>query len=208
VAGEVKYRGLPQNPNADPDVYYPLQQWPRADLFLAVRTGVEPDSLVAAVRAELQKLDPNLPAYSVTTMAEQVANQTRQSRFSAWLLGIFGGLALALAAVGIYSVMAYAVEQRTREIGIRVALGARAGDVLKMVLGQGMRLALLGVGLGLSAALVLTQLMKRLLFGVVAADPLTYTGISLLLTLVALLACYVPARRAAKVDPLIALRSE
>ena len=208
VAGEVKYRGLPQNPNTDPDVYYSLPQWPRADLFLAVRTDVETDSLVAAVRAELQKLDPNLPAYGVTTMAEQVANQTRQSRFSTWLLGIFGTLALALAAVGIYSVMGYAVEQRAREIGIRLALGAGAGDVLKMVLGQGMRLALLGVGLGLSVALGLTQLMKRLLFGVVAADPLTYAAIALLLTLVALLACYIPARRASRVDPMVALRSE
>jgi predicted permease len=208
VAGEVKYRGLPQNPNADPDVYYPILQWPRADLYLAVRTGIEPDSLVTAVRDVLHKLDSNLPAYSVTTMAEQVANQTRQSRFSAWLLGIFGALALVLAAVGIYSVMAYAVQQRAREIGIRLALGARASDVLKMVLGQGMRLALLGVGLGLSAALALTQLMKRLLFGVVAADPLTYAALALLLTFVALLACWIPARRATKVDPMIALRSE
>jgi predicted permease len=208
VAREVKYRGLPQNPNADPDVYFPLLQAPNRDLFLAVRNGVEPYGLVAAVRDALHRLDPDLPAYSVTTMAEQVANQTRQSRFSAWLLGILSALALVLAAVGIYSVMAYAVEQRSREIGIRLALGARAGDVLKMVLGQGMRLALLGVGLGLSAALALTQLMKRLLFGVVAADPLTYAAIALLLTLVALFACYVPARRATKVDPMIALRSE
>ena len=208
VVGEVKYRGLPQNPNADPDVYIPLAQTPVGNLFLAARSGVDPNSLVAAVRGVLQKLDPNLPAYEVTTMAEQVTNQTTRSRFSAWLLGVFGALALALAAIGIYSVMAYAVEQRSREIGVRVALGARAGDVLKMVIGQGMRLALLGVALGLGAALALTQLMKRLLFGVGAADPLTYGAIALLLTLVALLACYVPARRATKVDPIVALRIE
>ena len=208
VAGEVKYRGLPQNPNADPDVYYPLPQEPNRDLFLAVRSSVDPDSLVAAVRGVLQKLDPDLPVYSVATMAERVANQTTQSRFSAWLLGVFGALALVLAAVGIYSVMAYAVEQRAREIGVRVALGARAGDVLKMVIGQGMRLALLGVALGLGAALALTQLMKRLLFGVAAADPLTYGALALLLTLVALFACWVPARRATKVDPMVALRHE
>jgi len=208
VAAEVKYRGLPQNPNADPDVYFPLLQRPSRDLFLAARSSVDPDSLVAAVRAELRKLDPNLPVYGVTTMAARVANQTTQSRFTAWLLGVFGALALVLAAVGIYSVMAYAVEQRSREIGVRVALGARAGDVLKMVIGQGMRLTLLGVGLGLGAALALTQLMKRLLFGVAAADPLTYAAIALLLTLVALLACWIPARRATKVDPVIALRSE
>jgi putative ABC transport system permease protein len=208
VVGEVKYRGLPQNPNADPDVYMPLAQAPVGNLFLAARSGVDPNSLVAAVRGVLQKLDPNLPAYEVTTMAEQVTNQTTRSRFSAWLLGVFGALALALAAIGIYSVMAYAVEQRSREIGVRVALGARAGDVLKMVIGQGMRLALAGVALGLGAALALTQLMKRLLFGVGATDPLTYGAIALLLTLVALLACYVPARRATKVDPLVAIRCE
>jgi putative ABC transport system permease protein len=158
------------------------------------------------VRGVLQSLDPNLPAYEVTTMVERVGNQMTRSRFSAWLLSIFGALALALAAVGIYSVMAYAVEQRSHEIGIRVAMGARAGDVLKMLIRQGMRLTLAGVALGLGAALALTQLMKRLLFGVTAADPLTYGAITLLLTLVALLACYVPARRAAKVDPMVALR--
>jgi putative ABC transport system permease protein len=208
VVGEVKYRGLPQNPNADPDVYLPLTQGPVGNLFLAARSGVDPNSLAAAVRGVLQKLDPNLPAYEVTTMAELVTNQTTRSRFSAWLLGVFGALALALAAIGIYSVMAYAVEQRSREIGVRVALGARAGDVLKMVIGQGMRLALAGVALGLGASLALTQLMKRLLFGVGAADPLTYGAIALLLTLVALLACYIPARRATKVDPMVALRAE
>jgi putative ABC transport system permease protein len=208
VVGEVKYRGLPQNPNADPDVYFPLPQSPVGNLFLAARSGVDPNSLVAAVRGVLRELDPNLPVYDVTTMAESVANQTTRSRFSAWLLSVFGALALALAAVGIYSVMAYAVEQRSREIGVRMAMGARAADVLKMVIGQGMRLALLGVGLGLGAALALTQLMKRLLFGVAAADPLTYGAIALLLTLVALLACWIPARRAAKVDPIIALRCE
>jgi putative ABC transport system permease protein len=208
VVKEVKYRGLPQNPNADPDVYMPLAQAPVGNLFLAARSGVDPKSLIAAVRGVLQQLDPNLPAYEVTTMAEQVTNQTTRSRFSAWLLGVFGALALALAAIGIYSVMAYAVEQRSREIGVRVALGARAGDVLKMVIGQGMRMALAGVALGLGAALALTQLMKRLLFGVGTADPLTYGAIALLLTLVALLACYVPARRATEVDPLVAIRCE
>jgi putative ABC transport system permease protein len=208
VATEVKYRGLPQNPNADPDVYFPFMQRPTGNLNLAIRASVDPDSLVTAVRGVLQKLDPDLPAYGVTTMAEQVANQTTQSRFSAWLLSIFGALALALAAVGIYSVMAYAVEQRSREIGVRMAMGASAGDVLMMVIRQGMRLALLGVALGLGAALALTQLMKRLLFGVAAADPLTYGTIALLLTLVALLACWIPARRATRVDPLTVLRHE
>jgi putative ABC transport system permease protein len=208
VVADVKYRGLPQNPNADPDVYFPLLQRPNNNLSLAVRTEADPASLTAAIRSELQKLDPDLPVFGVTTMAQRVANQTTQARFSTWLLGIFGGLALVLAAVGIYSVMAYAVEQRTNEIGIRLALGARAGDVLRLVIGQGMRLALLGVALGVSAALALTQLMKRLLFGVAAADPLTYAVITLSLAIVALLACWIPARRATQVDPIIALRCE
>jgi putative ABC transport system permease protein len=208
VAGEVKYRGLPQNPNADPDVYFPLLQEPVGNLFLAVRSNVTPETLVTAVRGILQKLDPDLPVYSVTTMAERVANQTTQSSFSAWLLSVFGAIALILAAIGIYSVMAYAVEQRVHEIGIRMALGARSGDVLKMVIVQGMRLALVGVALGLVAALALTQMIKGLLFGVAPADPLTYGALAVLLTLVALLACYIPARRAANMDPLVSLRVE
>jgi predicted permease len=208
VAADVKYRGLPNNPNADPDVYFPLLQRPNNNLSLAVRTEAEPTNLTTAIRQELQKLDPNLPVFAVTTMAQQVARQTTQARFSTWLLGIFGALALLLAAVGIYSVMAYAVEQRKHEVGIRLAMGARVGDVLKLVLRQGMRLALWGVAVGLSAALALTQLMKGLLFGVAAIDPLTYTGIALLLTAVALLACLIPAWRATKVDPLLALRHE
>ncbi|HEY8460661.1 MAG TPA: FtsX-like permease family protein [Blastocatellia bacterium] len=156
----------------------------------------------------MRELDPALPAYDVMTMAERVADQTTRSRFSAWLLSVFGALALILATVGIYSVMAYAVEQRSREIGVRVALGARAGDVLKMIIGQGMKLALLGVALGLGASLALTQLMRQLLFGVTAADPLTYGALALLLTLVSLLACWIPARRATRVDPMSALRCE
>jgi predicted permease len=206
VAADVKYRGLPQNPNTDPDVYFPLLQRPTNNLSLAIRTEGNPTSLTAAVRSELQKLDHNLPVYGVTTMAQQAARQTTQSRFSAWLLGLFGALALTLAAIGIYSVMAYAVEQRTHEIGIRLALGAHVGDVLTLVIKQGMRLALIGVALGLCGALALTQLMKGLLFRVASADPLTYAGIALLLLAVALLACWIPARRATKVDPIVALR--
>jgi putative ABC transport system permease protein len=208
IVADVKYRRLPQNPNADPDVYFPLLQRPTNNLSLAVRAEADPAGLTAAIRGELQKLDPNLPVYNVTTMAQQVIRQTTQSRFSTWLLGIFGALALLLSAVGIYSVMAYAVEQRTHEVGICLALGARAGDVLKLVITQGMRLALLGVALGISAALALTQLMKGLLFGVAAADPPTYAGIAFLLMAVALFACWIPARRATRVDPMVALRDE
>jgi putative ABC transport system permease protein len=208
VASDVKYRGLPNNPNNDPDVYFPLAQRPLNNLSLAVRAQSDPVNLITVIRREFQKLDPDLPLYNVTTMEQQVARQTTQARFSTFLLSVFGGLALLLAAVGIYSVMAYAVEQRTHEIGIRLALGAKAGDVLKLVIVQGARLALLGITLGVSAALVMTQLMKRLLFGVAAADPLTYVGIALLLTTVVMLACWLPARRATKVDPLVALRHD
>jgi putative ABC transport system permease protein len=124
------------------------------------------------------------------------------------LLALFSGLALLLAAVGLYGVMSYLVAQRTHEIGIRLALGAQASDVLKLIVGQGMALALLGVGLGLGAALALTRLMARLLYGVSATDPLTFAVVALLLSLIALLACYVPARRATRIDPLVALRHE
>jgi ABC-type antimicrobial peptide transport system permease subunit len=142
------------------------------------------------------------------TMAQQVARQTTQARFSAWLLGIFGALALALAAVGIYGVMSYLVTQHTREIGIRMALGAQARDVLKLVVGQGLALTLIGVGVGLIGALALTRLMKTLLIGVSATDPLTFAVIALLLVGIALLACWIPARQATKVDPVIALQCE
>jgi putative ABC transport system permease protein len=208
VASDVKYRGLPNNPNNDPDIYFPLAQRPLNNLSLAIRAQSDPAHLLTAIRREFQKLNPDLPLYNVTTMEQQIARQTTQARFGTWLLSIFGGLALLLSAVGIYSVMAYAVEQRRHEIGIRLALGAKAGDVLTLVIGQGARLALFGITIGVSAALALTQLMKRLLFGVAAADPLTYAGIAILLTTVVLLACWLPARRAMKVDPLVALRHE
>jgi len=208
VAADVKYRGLPNNPNADPDVYFPLLQRPNNNLSLAVRTAAEPTNLTATIRQELQKLDPNLPVYNVMTMAQQIARQTTHSRFSAWLLGIFGALALALAAVGVYGVMSYLVTQHTREIGIRMALGAQARDVLKLVVWQGLALTLIGIGVGLIGALALTRLMKTLLFGVSATDPLTFAVIALLLVGIALLACWIPARRATKVDPVIALQCE
>ncbi|MGH9935731.1 MAG: ABC transporter permease, partial [Blastocatellia bacterium] len=208
VAREVKYRGLPQNPNTDPDVFFPLPQAPRRDLSLVMRSHVDPASLVAAVRGELKKLDPDLPVYSVTTMAELVADRMAQARFSATLLGLLGALALALAAVGNYSVMSYAVTQRTRELGVRMALGAQARDMLRLIIGQGMKLALTGVLIGLGGAFALTRMLQTLLFGVTATDPLTFAGIAVLLTFVALMACYLPARRATKVDPLVALRQE
>jgi ABC-type antimicrobial peptide transport system permease subunit len=141
-------------------------------------------------------------------MNEYVAQQLSETRFALTLIGLLAALALALCVVGLYSVISYTVSRRTHEIGIRVALGAQRGDVLKLVIKQGLKLALLGIGIGLASALALTRLLKTLLFNVSATDPLTFAGIAMLLLLVALLACWIPARRAAKVDPMIALRAE
>jgi len=171
---------------------------------LVIKTDVEPSSLAAAVRDAVWGVDKEQPVSDVRTMEEVLSESIARQRFSTMLLGVFA--ALALAAVGIYGVMSYAVAQRTHEIGIRMALGAPAGSVLRLVVGQGLKLVSAGVLLGLLCSLLLTRLMSSLLFGVSPTDPLTLTTISLVLVAVALLASYIPARRAAKVDPLIALR--
>lgn len=191
-------------------VYFPFYQDPTAyNMSLLVRTSVaDPLSLSGAVRAAIQSLDNNQPVYDVFTLRRIVGDSMAQRRFSMLLMGMFAAVALALAAVGIYGVMSYSVEQRTHEIGIRVALGAQTGDVLKLVIGQGMTLISIGVAIGLAAALALTRLLETLLFGISATDWATYTEISALLASVALLACYLPARRATQVDPMIALRQE
>jgi len=179
-----------------------------------VRTAGDPSAAVAAVRQAVAEVDANLPLNSVKTQVEQADETLRMERLFARLLTLFGLLAQQLAAIGLFGVMAYAVSQRTREIGIRMALGADRSDVLKMILRQGMALALLGVVLGLAGAYVLTRYLesqmdlKSMLYGVKASDPLTYGVIAAGLTLVALVACYIPARRATKVDPMVALRYE
>jgi len=156
----------------------------------------------------VQAIDPNLPVFGEQSMDELVAASLAQRRFAMQVVGLFGVLALVMAAVGIYGVMAYAVTQRTREIGIRLALGASTGSILRWLLNQGMRLTVIGAGVGLLGALAATRLLRGLLFGVSPTDIVTYIGLTLLLAVVALLACYIPARRATRVDPLVALRSE
>jgi len=194
-----------------PQAYFPVLQ--EADemynLSFAVRaSGGEPSALTQSVRAAVLEVDRNQPIFDVKPLRQVVADSIALRRLALLLLSVFAAAALALAAAGIYGVMAHAVEQRTHEIGVRMALGARGGDVLRLVVRQGLMLALCGVALGLAVALALTRLMEALLFGVSATDPLTFVGIALLLLAVALAACWIPARRATKVDPMIALRCE
>ncbi len=205
IVEDGKYAGLNEDPR--PYVARPLWQSQVGSTSVVVRTAGDLPSLIAAVRREIQQLDPYLPV-ATSTLVEKLSLPLLPARMVASILGGFGLLALALAAIGIYGVMSYAVAQRTHEIGVRMALGAQKADVLKLVIGHGMALTLIGVGLGLAAALALTRLMRSLLFGVSATDPLTFAGIACVLTTVTLLACYLPARRATQVDPLVALRHE
>ena len=191
-----------------PLAYLPLSQNYAPALTLHVRTEGDPTSVVATVRKEVQALDPNLPLLAVSTIGEVLDQVLWAPRMGAALLAIFGLLALILAAVGIYGVLGYSVSQRTHEIGLRMALGAQRSDVLKMVIGHGMILTLIGVATGLAAAFLLTRFMTSMLYGVTATDPWTYIGVSLVLAAAALLATFIPARRATKVDPMIALRHE
>jgi predicted permease len=209
VAGNVRVDSIFQEPTATPIIYTPsLQDKVVISLSLLVRTRVEPESLIPTLREEMLRFDSDIPVYNIMTAAERVGEQTARTRSFTLLIGLFASLALLLAVVGIYGVMSYLVGQRTREIGIRIALGAQGRDVLRMVVGEGSRLALLGVAIGLLAALAATRLMSSLLYGVSATDPLTFAAVPLVLVAVALLACYIPARRATKVDPMEALRYE
>jgi putative ABC transport system permease protein len=185
----------------------PPPTFPRG-MSLAVRTNTDPTALTASIRNAVRELDPDQPISFVRTMDEIVSATISPQKFATWMLGLFAGTALLLAALGIYGVMAYSVTQRTHEIGIRMALGAARADVLRMILGQGMRLTLIGVGVGLVGAFLVTRVMSTMLFGVKATDPLTYGGVAVLLAAVALVSCLLPARRATKVDPMIALRYE
>jgi putative ABC transport system permease protein len=190
-----------------PESYIPLQQRPSGWTTYVIRTSSsQPTTLVSAVRSAVRQIDPDLPIFGIKTMDELMSETTAQRRLNTVLLGTFAGLALVLAAVGIFGVMNYSVTQRTQEIGIRLALGAQRGDVLKLVVGQGMMLALIGVAVGLFGAWALTRLLANMLYGVSATDPVVFVAVAGLLALVAVVACYLPALRASRVHPTVALR--
>jgi predicted permease len=206
VVRDSKYLSLGEDPS--PYIFLPYLQNPQPAMSMHVRTLGNPNATAAAVRREVQALDSNLPAFNVMSLAQNIDISLFPARFGALLLGVFGFLALLIASIGIYGVMSYGVSERTHEMGIRMALGARGSDVLRLVISQGMWLTLIGIAIGAGLALLSTRLVRSYLYDVSPTDPLTFAGIAFLLTGVALLACYVPARRATKVDPLEALRYE
>ena len=206
IVGDVKQYGLAQPTTLQ--TYEPYLQMPFSAVTLIVRTEGNPAALSGSIRSEVLALDKEQPVSRIRTLDQIISGSVQQQRFTMLLLGVFAAVALILAAVGLYGVMSYAVTQRTHEIGIRMALGANTGNVLRLVVGHGMLLALIGVFIGLGGAFAFTRLMSKLLFAVSTTDPVTFAGISVLLTGVALVACLVPARRATKVDPMVALRHE
>ncbi len=215
VVAHVKHFGLDADESIQAQLYFPFNQAPddalpslAGRMNFVLRTTADPLNLTAAVRREVQSLDPNQPVYNVNTMEETLDRSLAAQRLSTTLLLLFAAVALVLAAVGLYGVMSYAVTQRRHEIGIRMALGAQTGDVLRLVVGQGMTLILIGVALGLAGAFAATRVMASLLYGVSATDPVIFFSVALLLAAVALVACLIPARRATKVDPMVALRYE
>jgi putative ABC transport system permease protein len=204
IVGGIRDRAVEFQPYRT--IFIPTRQW--GWFNVALRTQGDSLGLVSSIRKEVQAIDPEQPIAAVRTMDELVNRSTATPRYRTTLLGLFAALAMVLAATGIYGVMSYSVSQRTHEIGVRMALGARHGDVLRLVVSQGMLLVVVGLGIGLVAAFGLTRLMESLLFGVTAKDPLTFVAVAGLLSVVAFIACYIPARRATKVDPLTALRYE
>jgi putative ABC transport system permease protein len=206
IVGDVRLTALKQPPRAT--LYWPLEQVPNSFMTFMIRSEGEPMHLAGAVRTAIASIDPDQPVAKMQTMEEVVSNSLNQPRFTALLLAISSGVAVTLAVVGIYGVLFYTVSQRTHEIGIRMALGAQRSDVLRMVLSHGMVLTVLGVGIGLALTLAASNFLQTLLFEVQPTDPITYASVSALLAAVALVACYIPARRATKVDPMVALRYE
>ena len=206
VIGDVLHNGLHTEPRAE--MFVPHEQSASAYMTFLVKTTIDPSAQLAPVKRAIREVNPNQTFAKTATMEELVADSLKQRRFNLFLLGLFAVIALLLATIGIYGSISYSTRQRTNEIGVRIALGAQSRDVLRLIVGQGVGLALVGVAIGLGAAFLLTRAIKGLLFGVSPTDPLTFLAISLLLLLTALVASLIPARRATKVDPLVALRSE
>ncbi|MGH9643410.1 MAG: FtsX-like permease family protein, partial [Terriglobales bacterium] len=204
IVGNVKGAGLDTEPG--PEMYtLPRGLW---YAFLVVRTNLEPSGLASTVREQVTTLDKGVPVYQIATMDQLLTRSVAPARFNLSLFLLFGLLAMALAAVGIYGVLAFSVSRRTHDIGVRLALGAHQGDLLRLIIREGMTLALEGIVLGVAGAIAVTRLMASLLYGVSATDPATFIVVAVLLAVVAMLACYVPARRALRVDPIVALRYE
>jgi putative ABC transport system permease protein len=206
IVGDIKAEGLDE-PNP-PQIYMPLRQWPVSFMTVVLKTSVPPTSLTEAARAQVAAIDPNLPLSNIGTLDAIVAKSISQQRFYMTLLSVFAAVALVLAAIGIFGVLSYAVSQRTREIGIRMALGAQERTVIGLVVRQAMALVAAGVVAGTLLALYLSQTMTKMLFSVRPTDPTTFVSVAAVLAGVALLASYLPARRATRVDPIVALRSE
>jgi len=211
IAGNIKHRGLDARDR--PELYVPYRQplfdsWTVRPMYLAVHTAGDPLAAAAAIRHEVNRLDPDQPISDVRTMDERIARSLGGRRFNMVLLGLFAALALTLAGVGIYGIVAYSVTERTHEIGVRLALGAQRRDVVAMIVRHGMLMTLTGTCVGLAASFGLGRVMSGLLYGVSAADPVTLVAIPVVLLAVALTACWIPARRATRVDPMIALRAE
>jgi putative ABC transport system permease protein len=206
MVGNVRHFG--PDTEAKPQIYFSHAQSPGHDMSLIVRASTDPLGLVGAVQQEVFALDPAQPVYDVRTLGELISQSVAPRRFVMLLLGGFAALAVLLATVGIYGVIAYSVSRRTHEIGVRMALGAQSTHVMRLVVRQGMGLALGGLGIGLAGALVSTRLMAGLIYGVSPTDPLTFASVSALLCAAALVACWIPARRATRVNPMEALRHE
>jgi len=206
VVGSVHHEGLDRNPG--PTMYVPYRQDVFSSMWIMVRTSGNPARLATSVRQVMREIDPSLPAFGMSPLADAVTESVAQRRFSMLLLTVFAGIAVFLAAVGLYGVVAYTVTQRTQEIGVRMAIGAQPADVVRMVVGDGLKLATIGMGLGIAAALGFAHVIEAMLFDVTPFDATSYGATAVLLVAIALLASYVPARRAMRVDPLVALRQE
>jgi putative ABC transport system permease protein len=209
VVGDVHHSGVGiMTEQLRPEIFYPQQQWPRRDLSLAVRTREDPALITSAVTRTIRRLDPDIGVNRIQTMEQSVAQMFGRSRIVAVLMGLFAAAAMVISAIGLYGLISYSVAQRTREFGIRLALGAGRRDLLRLVVGDGVRLAAIGSVLGIGGALALMRLMRFMLYGIGPNDPATLVGVILTLGAITLGASFVPARRATKVDPMTSLRAE